>query len=294
MSQENSTPENTKETKKKIFLGVLLLALVGVIYFQFFSGSDKPVSASKPGPANTGNTGNKNVTAPALAQGQTPQRSGTPEPIISQPLDLASIQQSRIDSSSGTGRNIFVYPTPTPLPPTPPPSPTPTPVPPPITIFSINPGGVIARTGDFTLTVFGKMIPQDAQGFLNGITYPTTFVSPGEAKIKVPGDAIRAPGNFSVTIRSQNDAKLFSNPYSLNVAQPQDPPYKYVGLIAGKNSSTAVLKSSNEDEVHNVKRGDVVERRWKIVKITPEKVEIEDITVKLDRPHTINYSGEAK
>src|SRR5215813_6845168 len=158
MSQENSTSENTKENKKKIFLGVLLLALVGVVYFQFFSGSDKPVSASKPGPANpgsTGNTGNKNVTAPALAQGQTPQRSGTPEPIISQPLDLASMQVKN-NTGSGTGRNIFVYPTPTPLPPAPPTTPTPTPVPPPITIFSINPGCVIARTGDFTLTVYGK------------------------------------------------------------------------------------------------------------------------------------------
>jgi len=293
MSQENSTPENTKETKKKIFLGVLLLALVGVIYFQFFSGSDKPVSASKPGPANTGNTGNKNVTAPALAQGQTPQRSGTPEPIISQPLDLASITV-RNNTGSGTGRNIFIYPTPTPVPPPPPMTPTPTPVPPPITIFSINPGGVIARTGDFTLTVYGQKIPPDGQGFLNGSAYPTTVVSAGEIKIKVPGEAIRAPGNFIVTVRSQTDAKLFSNPYSLNVAQPQDPPYKYVGLIAGKNSSTAVLKGSNDDDVHNVRKGDVVERRWKIVKITAEKIEIEDVTIKLDRPHTINYSGETK
>src|SRR5262245_4385654 len=257
MSQENSTSEKTKEIRKKLALGGLLLVLVGVVYFQFFSGSGAPSPAPKVASATT--RPSPGPTPPR----QTPQRSGTPEPITSQPLDLASIQQIRSDSSSGTGRNIFVYPTPTPLPPTPPPSPTPTPVPPPIKIFSINPGGVIARTGDFTLTVFGDMIPQDAQGFLNGITYPTTYVSNREAKIKVPGDAIRAPGNFSVTIRSQNDAKLFSNPYSLNVAQPQDPPYKYVGLIAGKNSSTAVLKSSNDDEVHNVKRGEVVERQWK-------------------------------
>ena len=293
MSQENSTSQKTKETQKKLALGALLLLLAVVVYFQFFSGSDAPVSVARPTPANARNN---NVTQPALAQQpqrQTPQRGGTPEPIISQPLDLASIQVKNI-SSSGTGRNIFVYPTPTPLPPPPPTPIPPTPVPPPINIFSINPGGVIARTGDFTLTVFGDKIPQDAQGFLNGITYPTTYVSAKEAKIKVPGDAIRAPGNFSVTIRSQNNAQLYSNSYSLNVAQPPDPPYKYIGLIAGKNSSTAVLKSSNDDDVHNVKKGDVVERRWKIVRITTEKIEIEDITVKLDRPHTINYSGEAR
>jgi hypothetical protein len=287
MSQENSTSEKKKETQKKMALGGLLLVLVGVVYFQYFSGSDAPSPAPRAASATT--RPSPSPTPPR----QTPQRSGTPEPIISQPLDLASIAVRNVPGS-GTGRNIFIYPTPTPVPPTPPPSPTPTPVPPPITINSINPGGVIARTGDFILTVFGRMIPQDAQGFLNGITYPTTFVSATEAKIKVPGDAIRAPGNFSVTIRSQNDAKLFSNSYSLNVAQPQDPPFKYIGLIAGKNSSTAVLKSSNDDDVHNVRKGDIVERRWKIVRIATDKIEIEDVNVKLDRPHVINYSGEAR
>ena len=195
---------------------------------------------------------------------------------------------------SGTGRNIFIYPTPTPPPPPTPTPVVPTPTPFPVNIFSINPGGVIARTGDFTLTVFGSKIPQDGQVTINGASYPTTYVSPGEARTKVPGEAIRAPGNFTVMIRSQSVANLISNNYSLNVAQPQDPPFKYIGLIAGKNSSTAVLKSSNDDDVHNVRRGDVVDRRWKIVKITSDKIEIEDITIKLDRPHSINYSGEAK
>jgi hypothetical protein len=288
MSQENSTSEKTKEIRKKVALGVLLLVLAGVVYFQFISGSGAP--SPTPGLASVTTRPSPSPTPPR----QTPQRGGTPEPIISQPLDLASIVGRPNSTSNGTGRNIFVYPTPTPVPPPPPTPIPPTPEPPPIKIFSINPGGVIARTGDFTLTVFGDMIPQDAQGFLNGITYSTTYVSAKEAKIKVPGDAIRAPGNFSVTLRSQNDAKLFSNPYSLNVAQPQDPPFKYIGLIAGKNSSTAVLKSSNDDDIHNVKKGDVVDRRWKIVRIATDKIEIEDITVKLDRPHTINYSGEAR
>jgi len=165
-------------------------------------------------------------------------------------------------------------------------------VPPPITIMSVNPGGVVARTGDFTLTVFGEKIPPDAQGFINGALYPTTTVSANQIKIKVPGEAIKSAGNFGVMIRSQSDSKLYSNTYSLNVAQPPDPPYKYIGLIAGKSSSTAVLKSQNDEEAFNVKKDTIVERRWKILKITPEKIEIEDITLKLDRPHTIIYSGE--
>src|SRR5215510_14990772 len=271
MSQENSTSEQTKETRKKLLLGGLILLLLGVVYFQFFSGS------AAPGPTR-GTPANVKIIPSPTPPRQTPQRSGTPEPIISQPLDLASMRQ-HINSGSGTGRNIFIYPTPTPFP---------------INIFSVNPGGVIARTGDFTLTVFGEKIPQDAQGSINGSVYPTTVVSATEIKIKVPGEAIRSPGNFGVVIRSQNNPKIFSNQYSLNVAQPQDPPYKYIGLIARKSSSTAVLKSQNDDDVYNVKKGDIIERRWKIVKITPEKIEIEDVTIKLERPHTINYSGEAR
>jgi len=286
MSQENSTSEQTKETRKKLLLGGLILLLLGVVYFQFFSGS------AAPGPTR-GTPANVKIIPSPTPPRQTPQRSGTPEPIISQPLDLASMQQ-HINSGSGTGRNIFIYPTPTPIPPPPLPKPTPTPTPFPINIFSVNPGGVIARTGDFTLTVFGEKIPQDAQGSINGSVYPTTVVSATEIKIKVPGEAIRSPGNFGVMIRSQNNPNIFSNQYSLNVAQPQDPPYKYIGLIARKSSSTAVLKSQNDDEVYNVKKGDIIERRWKIVKITPEKIEIEDVTIKLERPHIINYSGEAR
>src|SRR5215510_15149535 len=285
MSQENSTTEKTKETRKRLFLGALLVVLSGVLYFQFFSGSDAPRQATGGAAA---------APAPKAVPSPTPPRptGGTPEPIISKPLDLASITGVG-DSSSGTGRNIFVYPTPTPapaVPPPPPPTPTPTP---PINIFSINPGGVIARTGEFTLTVFGERMPQDAQGFLDGRTYPTTYVSASEVKIKIPGDAIRSAGNFGVTVRSQNDAKLYSNQPSLNVAQPQEPPFKYVGLIAGKSNAVAVRKSiSNEDDVYNVKKGDILNRRWKIIRITPEKIEIEDTSIKLDGPHSINYSGE--
>src|SRR5215470_2342216 len=175
MSKENSTSEKTKETRKKLALGALLLLLVGVVYFQFFSGSGAPPSKPVVTSANVA------VVPSPTPPRQQPQRNGTPEPIISQPLDLASITHN-INSSGGTGRNIFIYPTPTPAPPPPTPAPTPAPTPFPITIFSVNPGGVVARTGDFTLTVFGEKIPQDAHGFINGALYPTTAVSANQIK----------------------------------------------------------------------------------------------------------------
>jgi hypothetical protein len=284
MSQENPTPEKTKEIRKRLFLGGLLIVLVGVVYIQFFSGSNAQNQSSAP------------ARAPKTTPSPTPQRqmSGTPAPIISQPLDLASISMQGVShSSGGTRRNIFVYPTPTPVPPPPPTTPTPTPTPWPIPVQSLNPGGVIARTADFTLTVFGEKMPQDAQGFINGRAYPTTFVSATQVRINVPAEAIRMPGSLSVTVRSKSDIRLESNPTMLNVAAPPEPPYKYIGLITLKNVPTAVLVSqSNEDDVYNVRKGLVIGGKWKIINITPQKVEIEDTNIKVS--HIINYSVDTK
>jgi hypothetical protein len=286
MSQENPTTEQTrksKENRNKILLGALLIALVGVIYIQFFSGSDATNTSSQAASATA-------RTTPS----PTPQRqtSGTPAPIISQPLDLASIEGGS-RPSGGTGRNIFVYPTPTP-PPTPPPvTPTPIPTPWPIPVSSVNPGNVIARTADFTLTVFGANMPQDAQGIINGRAYPTTVVSAAQAKINVPAEAIRMPGMLSVSLRSGGNATIVSNPVSLNVAAPPEPPYKYVGLITVKNMPTATLVSKgNDDDQFHVKKGQVIERRWKIINITPLKVEIEDTSIKVS--HILNYTSGTK
>jgi hypothetical protein len=287
MSQENPTPEErqqkSKETRNRMMLGALLLLLLGVVYYQFFSGGDASKSPSAPPLANT-----KATPTP------TPQRqtSGTPVPIISEPLDLASIQGGS-HSSGGTGRNIFIYPTPTPVPPPPPSTPAPTPTPWPIPVSSLNPGGVIARTAAFTLTVFGQKIPQDVQGFVNGSAYPTTFVSDTQARINIPAEAIRMQGILNVMVRSQSDSSLISNSIPLNVAAPPEPPYKYIGLITLKNVPTAVLVSQgNDDDVYNKRKGDVIGGKWKIINITPQKVEIEDTSIKVS--HVINFTVDTK
>jgi|SRR5262245_2271452 len=286
MSQETPTPEQiqkNKETRNKLLLGALLLLLASLVYFQFFSGSDAP----KP-PAGVASANARTTPSP------TPQRqtSGTPAPIISQPLDLA-LMQGGSHSSGGIGRNIFIYPTPTPPPPPTPVKPSPTPTPWPIPVASLNPGGVMARTAAFTLTVFGEKMPQDAQGFVDGRAYQTTFVSATQVKINVPAEAIRMPGNLTVTVRSQSDSNLISNPVPLMVAAPPEPPYKYIGLITLKNVPKAVLVSnSNDDDVYNVRKGDVIGSKWKIINITPQKVEIEDISIKVS--HVINYTVDNK
>ena len=160
-------------------------------------------------------------------------------------------------------------------------------------MYSLNPGGVIARTGDFILTVFGEKMPQDAQGFINGRAYPTTFVDATQIRINVPADAIRAPGSLGVTVQSRSDPKLISNQAPLSVAAPPEPPYKYIGLITLKNVPTAVLISqSSDDDIYNVKKGQVIGGRWKIINITSKKVEIEDTSIRIS--HTINYTSETR
>jgi hypothetical protein len=287
MSQENPTPEQrqqkNKETRNRLMLGALILLLLLVVYFQFFSSGDASKPPSSPASANA-----------KASPSPTPQRqtSGTPAPIISEPLDLASIEGGS-HSSGGTGRNIFIYPTPTPPPPPTQAPPIPTPTPWPVPVSSLNPGGVIARTAGFTLTVFGQKMPQDAQGFVNGAAYQTTFVNDTQVRINVPAEAIRMPGSLIVTVRSQSDPKLESNPIPLNVAAPPEPPYKYIGLITLKNVPTAVLVSqSSEEDVYNVRKGGVIGGKWKIVNITPQKVEIEDTSIKVS--HVINFTVDTK
>jgi hypothetical protein len=285
MSQENPTPEKSQEKHKKILLGALFVALAGVIYFQFFSGGDEAGPAVARPAGQTTATGVKPSPTPRNA----PRPGATPEEIVFQPLNLASMS-NKTGSGDGTGRNIFIYPPPPP-PPTPKPQPTlPPPPPPPVNLYSVNPSGVIARTSEFNLTVFGDKIPQDGKVFVEGREYPSTFVSATEIRAKVPAEAIRTSGNLGVQVRSVSDAKMFSNQLSLNVAEPPAPPYRYIGLIVKKSVSIAVMKSQSDESIENVTKGSKLGTHWRILEITPQKIIIEDTNIKIS--HTINFTGE--
>jgi len=281
MSKEK-TVKDSGETRKKILLGVLVLVLLGVFYYQFFSGDSGPGQAGAIGTAL--NRPSPTPTPRPLAPGQKP------ELIITEPLELAWFSKSV--SGDGTGRNIFVYPTPTPIPPPTPGPPPPTPVPPPIQLSSVNPSGVIGRTGDFPMTLRGDKFPPDAQGFIDGRPYESKFISPNELRVQVPGDAIQRSGNLGVQVRSRGDAALYSNQLSLNVAEPPPPNYRFIGLITSKNGMLAILKSQgDESEVINVKKGDKFGTHWRVLNITSQKIEIEDTNIRI--PHTINFTGES-
>jgi hypothetical protein len=277
MSQENKPPEKSKLSRQKILLGVLGVVLIGVLYLQLFSGST--VEKTTSGAPRT-------IVAKASP---TPRAKAKADEIVSQPLDLASLT-NRASAAGGTGRNIFIYPTPTPPPPPKPTPIPPTPVPPPVTLFTVNPAGVIARTADFTITLYGQKIPQDAKVFLNGRDFPATFVSEREIKAKITADAIRTGGSMGIQVRSASDAKLFSNSISLNVTEPPPPPYRYVGIIVEKKGSTAVLKSTSDNEFVRIMRDQKFGTYWRVVNIDPQKIVVEDTRIKVT--HTIEFTGE--
>lgn len=290
MSQEKATNKESGkfpvEPRTKVLLGVLGVVILITVYLQFFSGDD-------PRPTSTvaGNPG-VSITPRPSPSPRVLSPNEKPLPIITQPLEFAWFGNRAY--GDGTGRNIFMYPTPTP-PPTPKPLPPPPPQPtPPIFLFTVNPSGVIARTGSFMMTITGDKIPDDPQAFLDGRPYPTTL-NKGKLEVQVPAEAIRVGGNPGVQVRSKSNAALYSNSLSFNVAEPQPPLYKYVGLLSNKSGATAVLKSqADETEVHSVVKGGKFGTHWRVISISPQRIEVEDTNFPppIKMIHVINYTAE--
>jgi hypothetical protein len=281
-------PEAAAEQRKKVMAGVLLALMIFVFWWQdpfgLFTSED----------AGTSSTATAQVrTSPTPKVSPTPRRGGVEE-LVTDPLrpELASYKNTPLD---GIGRNIFVYPTPTPVPPPPPAPPIPTPKPPPISLVGINPAGVIGKTGEFTLTVTamaldGAKMPADARIFVDGREIQTKLIDESHLTGIVTTEMIRNPGNLGVQIRSASDAQMFSNSLGLNVAEPPAPPYRFVGLIVNKNGSTAVLKSQSNDDVFNVTKGKVIDKRWEVTNISSTRIDLFDTQIKV--PHSIAFTGD--
>jgi hypothetical protein len=284
-SQENKTPNPANERRKKIAAGVLMVVFVFVLLWQLgVFTSEAPTAPTvtaqiRPSPSPKGSP--------------TPTHAKAPE-IVGDPLrpEFAFNKNTPLD---GSGRNIFVYPTPTPPPPPPTPVPTPVPTPLPITLVGIMPAGVVGKTPDnITLAVNGLKFPNDARIFLDGREIKTTFQDASHLTGLVTVDMIRTAGNFGVQVRSASDPQIYSNSLSFNVAEPPAPPYRFVAIIIGKPGATAVLKSQTDDEVFNVKKGELVDKnktkRWEVKNITPQRIELYDVQLKIS--HFINFTAE--
>ena len=273
-------PNNPNEKKKLIAAGVLGLGAILLLGYVFFGGSSKT-----PPPARR-----------AAAPTATPLR-GTRDPaLVDNPIDDPSSYQP-INYTGGAppmtepNRNIFSYyePPPKPSPEVRIPTPSPTPVPP-LTLSSLTPANVFARTADFSLQVTGDKFTPSIHVVIDGRDLPTRFINAQQLFTTVPATVIATPGQRQLMVRN-NDGKLYSNTAILSVAAPPLPNYTYIGIIGKlRANDIAVLQDKSSKDLLNVQRGDVLGGRFRVNSISEREVVLVDTNLKIR--HTIPFTVE--
>ena len=266
-----------------IAAGALGLVAIVILGYVFFGGSSKP-------PANV--TANGGKPSPTARPG-----TGSTTPVETQDSDTCSycVPVSVMPGVPPVGeanRNIFAFyipPSPTPKP-VYIPTPSPTPVPP-LTAQSLSPANVYARTPtDFALQVTGDKFTPAVHIFFDGRDMPTRFINAQQLATTVPASFITNPGVRQVVVQTA-DRKLYSLPLMLNVTPPPVPNYNYVGLIGKPRfNDTAVLQDKGSKELLNVRRGEAVGTRFKVVSISEKEIKLIDTTLKITT--TIPFSTE--
>jgi len=280
-------PNNPNEKKKAIIAGVLGLGAIGVLgYALFGGGSSKPtnngVAKATPTPARQINRTTNNQT-----------QSQPDDPSLFRPIVLTSHPLGAPEPN----RNIFSYyePPPPPVKVETPRAPSPTPTPP-LNVTSLAPASVYARTADFSLQVSGDKFTPAVRITMDGRELPTRFVNAQQIATTVPADLIASPGTRSVVVRT-SDNSLYSLPVSLNVTPPPVPNFNYIGLI-GKprfNDIAVLQDKSNNKELRNVVRGDVLGGRFRVTSISEKEVVLTDTQLKINHklPFTVDNSPGA-
>src|SRR5437763_2516187 len=273
-------PNNPNEKKKIIVAAVLGIVAIGVLGYLFLGGS-----------------GSKKPATPRAAASPTPT---TKQLRDNQPTDIASddpsmyqpiVYNGSVPAVSEADRNIFSYYEPPPPPIKATPTPTPPP-PPPLTMNSVSPATVYARTGDFSLQVTGDKFTPAVRINLDGRELPTRFISPQQLGTTVSSELILNPGSRQIIVRT-SDGKLYSNTSMLNVTPPPDPraSFSYIGLIGKPRfNDTAVLQDKNSKDLLNVQRGDLIGGRFKVNSISDKEVVLTDTTLKIR--HTLTFTAE--
>jgi hypothetical protein len=279
-------PNNPSERKKAIAAAVLAIVAIAILGYVFFGGSG---SSGKP-------QTNKNAIAGASPRAVAidPAKQQPGDTLVSDDMSgLTPIPASWTAPSVGEpNRNIFAYyePTPTPTPVKPLPTPTPTPTPP-LTLSSLNPSNVYARTADFNLELTGDKFTPAVRVVIDGRELPTRFISARQVAATVPASLITNPGSRQVVLRS-SDGALYSLPSMINVMPPPLPNYNYIGIIGKPRANdVAVLQDKSSKELLNVQRGDVLGGRFRVTSISERELVLTDTSLKIK--HTIAFTVDS-
>jgi hypothetical protein len=273
-------PNNPNEKKKIIAAVVLGVVAIGVLGYLFFGGGTK-----KPTPNANQIAARPTPNAGRNASNQPPPEMPPEEVLTVQPI----VYNGTVAAASEADRNIFAYYVPPPpqpkITPTPPPPP-----PPPLTLSSVTPTSVYARTADFSLQVGGDKFTPAVRILIDGRQMQTRFISAQQLATTVSADLIANPGNRRIEVKTA-DGSLYSNAGNLVVTPPPVPNYSYIGLIGKPRfNDTAVLQDKNSKDLLNVQRGDVVAGRFRVNSISDKEVVLVDTTLKIR--HTLPFSSE--
>jgi hypothetical protein len=264
------------EKKKVIMAAVLGLVAILVLWWTFIGfDSGTPATATRPTPS----------PAQQRPAQPTARNNGTASPEInSMALLFTEIEYAPSSySAPEPRRNIFAYyeppPAPSPVVATPTPTPTPTP---PILLASVSPSNVYARTADFKLEVAGDKFTSDMRIFVDGRELSTAYKNPQQLSTTVAASFITAPGTRQVVVRTP-DNRLYSNPMTINVADPPKPNFAYVGIIGSHNrvEDVALVQERNNKNMMNVRRGDVIGGRFRVTSISEKELVLTDTTLKI-------------
>jgi hypothetical protein len=275
--------KNPSERKKLIAAVVLGVVAIVVLWWAFIG-----FGSSSPAPTKQATTRPGTTTAPTTSTTTTASNGKPQTPTEIKGDDLAQLvpivyQQPNIVVPEPK-RNIFAYYEP---PPPPPPSvstPTPTPTPtPPVTMTSISPTNVYARTGDFTLEVTGDKFTSEVRIYIDNRELPTKFQGEQKLSAIVPAAIIANPGQRQVVVRSP-DNRLYSNSgLGFSVTPPPAPNYSYIGILGDKHYShdVAILQDKSNKELVNVQRGDMLSGRFRVTSISEKEIVLTDTGLKI-------------
>jgi len=292
--------KSPEERNKIIAAAALGLIALFALYFAFgrslFGGSTTPTSrtTASPTPRNTQSSRGNEPVMPTQTEQETVYQTT--------PVDY----RPGMNPAPDAGRNIFAFyeppppcpecPTPTPPPPTPPPpTPTPTPAPTPwIQIQAMTPQNVYAGQKPFKLEVIANEVPPDAKVYLNQVPLPTTYVGPQRLTAEVSTKMIAFAGRAQVIVQTPDGIKN-SNVVQLTVMEPPKPTAQYIGMVARArfNNDTAYFIDSGSGggrtplnispasgpPPYSARVNDVINKRFKVVDISPTKVTVEDVNL---------------
>lgn len=279
--------EGKSPAERNKLLAALLLPLIAlVLILRMFFASDPPKTV-RPG-APTGSQGAVGKLGAAQPGAATDVGGGN---VIEMPSEVPPVIGG-VDARDAA-RNIFAYyvkpeatkvitaaPVETPTPP-----PTP---PPPLTLGSLQPANVYARTGDFTLEVAGDKFTPQTRIYVEGQELPTAFKSAQQLSAKIPAALIQSPGARAVLVRTP-DNSLYSNGASVNVMPAPTPQYTFIGIFGTTHYvDKAILKPTAGNDLLTVHRGDIVGGRFKVTSISERAVDFLD--TQLNIKHSITYS----